>query len=111
TDDAPIPQADLSRALDLQKESIDRIIDPQELQAPPDECAIFDLGARIVKTRTEVRGPAVDRSLIAPPTTQRPVQLDLVIPGEEPSSLAVVGDSEWDKEVFEKTARSGGLIR
>jgi hypothetical protein len=49
TDNPSIPQTNPPGALDLQKEGIDRIIDPEELKAPPGQRAILDLRARLVK--------------------------------------------------------------
>src|SRR6516165_4684606 len=78
---AAIPQPDPTRALDLKKKCVDRVVDPKELKAAPGERAILDLSSGIARSRSGFDGPPINRRLIAPSLPPRPVQLDLVISG------------------------------
>ena len=64
-DGAAAAQPDPARALDLQKECVDRIVDPKQLETAAGERAILDLGARRARPRAEIGRLAVDRRLIA----------------------------------------------
>ncbi len=99
------------RALDLQKERVDRIINPKELETAPGKRAILDLRARIVRAGVEVRGTPVDRRLVGPVLAPRAVQLDLEIAGEQAFVDAVIGDCHRRKFAFEKLARSTIVTR
>src|SRR5262249_2915802 len=64
-DSAAASQSHPARALDLQKDSLDRLIDPDELQAAPHQRTILDFGPCRAKPRTEIERLAVDRYLVA----------------------------------------------
>ena len=75
-------QPNPARALNLQKKCVDRIVDPEELEAAARKRAILDLGTRREKPRTEIGQPPINRRLIAAMPVPRPVELHLVVPGE-----------------------------
>ena len=78
----PSAQPHAPRALDLQKECVDRVIDPQQLQPLAGQRAVLDLGAG--KARRVGRA-AIERRLIRRRRACRePFSADLEIAGEQP---------------------------
>ena len=75
-------QPNPARTLDLQKKCIDRIVDPKELEAAACKRTILDLGTRREKPRTKIGRLPVNRRLVAAMLSPRPIEFDLVIPGE-----------------------------
>ena len=76
-------QPNPSRALDLQEEGVDRIIDPEKFEAAAGKRAIFDLGAEEARAGAEVGRAAESGGGSAPPA-QRAAQLGLEVAGEGP---------------------------
>src|SRR5260370_15388896 len=97
---APL-QPHAPRPLDLQKECVNRIVDPEEFQPAPGKRSILYLGTRR-RLSTAIWGRAVKRDLIAATALPRAVELDLVISGEEPFRIAVVRYGERSKTFLEK---------
>src|SRR5215469_6582621 len=107
---AAIPQPDPTRALDLKKKRVDRIVDPKELKAAPGERAILDLSSGIARGRSGLSGPPIDWRLIAPSLPPRSVQLNLVISGKQPFARAVIGDRKRGEGRLEEAACRDGVL-
>jgi len=101
-------QPDTAGPLDLQKERVGRIVNPEQLEIAARERAILDLGARRLRLQTEIRRPAVDRRLITAVAPTRTVQLDLEISGKESVGGSIVGHGQGDKISLEEAP--GGRI-
>jgi hypothetical protein len=100
-------QPDTAGSLDLQKERVDRIVNPQQLETAARERAILDR-ARRLRLQTEIRRPAVNRCLIAAVVPAGTVQLDLEISGKEPVGGSIVGHGQGDEIRLEEAP--GGRI-
>ena len=99
---AALLQPYLPRSLDLQKEGVDRVVNPGELKPLPGQRAILDLGPA---ETLSVRRPAVDRDLERAASLSRAVQRDLVIAGEEPLARAVVAGEQRHEIGLEEMPR------
>ena len=60
-DHGAVVEPHLARALDLEEELGDRIVDPEQLEVAARERAALDLGARVVGQELAVADPAIDR--------------------------------------------------
>src|SRR5271165_2235391 len=94
-------QPDPARPLDLQKECVDRIVDPEELEPAPRKRPVLDLST-CRRLRAEIGGFAVKRRLIAAMTLPRAIELDLVISGEQSFRRSIVGYGKRNKPCIEK---------
>src|SRR5260370_30312005 len=101
---APL-QPHAPRPLDLQKECVNRIVDPEEFQPAPGKRSILDLGTRR-RLSTEIWGLAVKRGLIPAIALPPAVELDLLISDEEPFRIAVVRYGARSKTLLEQFTRT-----
>ena len=60
-DQRAVVELDLAGALDLQEELVDRVVDPEQLQAAVGQRAGLDVGARVVGHELAALDPAIDR--------------------------------------------------
>ena len=108
-DGASALQPNSPRPLDLQKECVNRIVDPEEFQPAPGERPILDFGARR-RLGAEIWRLAVKRGLIAAMTLPRAVELDLVISGEQSFRFAVVRYGKRNEPLLEKFPGSRAVL-
>ena len=97
--DLAIGQLNAARALDLEKEGGDRVVDPEELEPLPVQGAVLDLGAG--KARRIGRA-AIKRGAKGPAGATRAIKADLEITGKEALGRAVVAGEPGHKACFEE---------
>src|SRR5690606_649930 len=131
-DDRTVVQLHLAGALDLQKELVDRIVDPEQLEAPLLERARFDVAPRIVRYELaavdaavdgiagEVRieppevdaqqivGRTIKRHRVAPAVGARAVEQRFEIAGEQALWIAAIEHEVRAEALLQESA---GLLR
>ena len=107
--DRPVGQADAARALDLKKESLDRIVQPDQFKPPPGERAAFDFGAGQIGLIGQVVRQGVERRLIRAALRAGAVQFGFVIAGEQ-RRVAIAGQNRL-KRILEHRARRTGRVK
>src|SRR5204862_3556502 len=92
-------------ALNFEKERVDRIVDPKQLEPLAVQRTILDLGPGEAR---RIGRTAVERGLKRAAALTRAIQRDLVIAGEQAVAVAIVAGEEWRESGLEKFPR--GLI-
>jgi len=98
----PVLQTYPPGTLDLQKERVDRVFNPEQFEAATGEGAILDLRPRIPRTRAEIGRAPVDWRLVLPVRMARPVQLDFEIAGEQAFVVAIIAHRHRRERAFQK---------
>ena len=106
--DAAFLQPHPPRTLDLQKERVDRVVDPDQLQSLPVKRAVLDLAAA---EAFRIAWAPVERRLKRAAALARAVERDLVIAGEEPFGGAVIPGEERDEAGLEEPPRCVVIAR
>jgi hypothetical protein len=103
-------EADQARALDLEKERVDRVVNPDQLEALPGERTVLDLGAAVPGAERLGR-PPVERRLERAAAMPRAVQGNLEIAGEEALAAAVVAGEQRTEPGLEHLPRRRIVVR